>query len=69
MQKVLLEAKTRHGKNRIQQHGDVWRVKEVRNSKMLLESCEKTEGPRDNKGFDWRWIDLHNDKDFTWSEV
>ena len=66
MQTVSLEAKTRHGKNRIQQHGPLWRVKEIRNDRMLLESFEKTEGPRNNKGFDWRWVDFHNDRNFTW---
>ena len=25
-QKVLLKGKSRHGKNRIQQHGDLWTV-------------------------------------------
>ena len=28
---------------------------------MLLESEFKTEGPKDNKGFDWRWVELQND--------
>ena len=64
---VTLTGKTRHGKNRINQHGAKWEVIELRNGKMLLESENKTEGPRDNKGHDWRWVDLHNDKDFTWS--
>ena len=33
-----------------------WFVKEVRGGWMLLESEFKTEGPRDKKGFDWRWV-------------
>lgn len=64
---VTLVGKTRHGKNRINQHGSKWEVIELRNGKMLLESENETEGPRDNKGRDWRWVDLHDDKDFTWS--
>lgn len=64
---VTLKGITRHGKNRINQHGDTWRVKEIRGMKMLLESQFKTEGPRDNKGFDWRWVEMHNDPNFDWS--
>ena len=65
---IVLVGKTRHGKNRIQQHGMLWFVKEVRGNRMLLESEFKTEGPRDNKGFDWRWIEMRNDPNFTWAK-
>lgn len=66
---VTLKGKTRHGKNRINQHGERWMIIELRNGKMLVESSEKTEGPKDNKGFDWRWVDLHDDPNFTWSAI
>ena len=61
---VVLKGKTRHGKNRIQQHGTLWIVREVRGDKMLLESQFKTEGPKHNKGFDWRWVQLKDDPNF-----
>ena len=61
---IVLVGKTRHGKNRIQQHGMLWFVKEVRGGWMLLESEFNTEGPKDNKGLDWRWVALQNDTNF-----
>lgn len=64
---ITLKGITRHGKNRINQHGDQWLVKEVRGGSMLLQSEHKTEGPRDNKGFDGRWVELQNDPNFEWS--
>ena len=65
-QTVILKGKTRHGKNRIQQHGTVWFVKEIRGSRMLLTSEHKTEGPKHNKGHDWRWVNFTNDPDFLY---
>ena len=62
--KIILKGKSRHGKNRINQHGNNWFVKEVRGGWMLLESEFKTEGPKDNKGLDWRWVSLQNDTNF-----
>ena len=64
--KVLLRGKTRHGKNRIHQHGNLWFVEEVRGSKIMLRSEHKTEGPKHNKGFDGRWVELQNDPNFEW---
>lgn len=62
---VTLKGKTRHGKNRINQHGERWMIIELRNGKMLIESAAKT----DKGGFDWRWVDLHDDQNFTWSAI
>ena len=62
---VTLKGKTRHGKNRINQHGERWMIIELRNGKMLVESSEKT----DKGGCDWRWVDLHDDQNFTWSAI
>lgn len=59
---VILEGKTRHGKNRINQHGNRWNIIELRQGRMLLESENKT----DKGGHDWRWVDLHDDSNFTW---
>ena len=64
---VTLKGITRHGKNRINQHGTIWRVKEIRGMKMFLESQFKTEGPKDNKIFDCRWVEIKNDPNFDWS--
>jgi len=35
--------------------------------KMFLESQFKTEGPKDNKIFDCRWVEINNDPNFDWS--
>jgi hypothetical protein len=68
----LLELKgiSRHGKNRIDQHGNTWRVIRLghpfRPNGIGLESLEETFG-----GFadgrrvkDGRWITIHNDPNF-----
>ena len=72
MEKVLLTGKTRHGKNRIQQHGKVWLVEHFGTFKgapaMLVRSEFKTEGPKDHKGFDGRWVLLQNDPNFIIEE-
>ena len=61
---VLLKAKSRHGKNRIHQHGDIWRVagegKFNGQPALSLSSVEKT----DRGEFDGRWVLLNDDKDF-----
>ena len=66
--RILLKGKTRHGKNRINQHGAFWVVKEVSKFRgqhaVSLSSENKTEGPKNNKGFDSRWVLLENDPNF-----
>lgn len=72
MELVILEGKTRHGKNRVRQHGDRWVVGRVSESVMCLDNepglllavlncecstCEKW-GP------DWRWIRQTDDPNF-----
>ena len=66
MDKVNLVGITRHGKNRIQQHGSEWIVEEIRGTKMMLRSLNKTEGPMTNKRFDGRWVSLKDDPNFKW---
>ena len=65
---VKLKGKTRHGKNRIHQHGDTWAIeshgKFQGQPAWSLRSLEKTEGPKGNKGFDGRWVLKHNDPNF-----
>ena len=67
---IVLKGKTRHGKNRIQQHGMEWVVKEIGtfhgHQAMSLRSQHKTEGPKHNKGFDSRWVLLKEDPNFLW---
>ena len=67
---VLLKGKTRHGKNRINQHGDMWVIEKVSTFQgqpaMFLRSKNKTEGPKDNKGFDTRLVVLRDDPNFLW---
>lgn len=66
---VILVGKTRHGKNRINQHGNKWLVMEVGKFRgqpaLSLRSFDKTEGPKDNKVFDSRWVLLQNDPNFS----
>ena len=68
--KVMLKGKTRHGKNRINQHGDIWIVENKGKfggqPAMFLRSLHKTEGLKDNKGFDTRWVLLKDDQNFLY---
>tara|TARA_R100000808_G_scaffold25055_2_gene61021 strand:- start:6238 stop:6462 length:225 start_codon:yes stop_codon:yes gene_type:complete len=66
---IKLKGKTRHGKNRVHQHGDRWLVEEIRSGTMMLRSEFKTEGPRGHRGFDGRWIKLNDDPNFEIVEV
>ena len=58
---ITLKGKSRHGKNRINQHGKLWIVQDVRNFDILLRSKDKTF--RDNT-FDIRTVNTLNDPDF-----
>ena len=66
---VRLKGKSRHGKNRINQHGDVWEVVDEQLTKLLLHSLEKTfkDTPGRVPEKDWRWISAidHEDSNFT----
>tara|TARA_R110002074_G_scaffold394940_1_gene582767 strand:- start:324 stop:557 length:234 start_codon:yes stop_codon:yes gene_type:complete len=72
-QHIRLAGKTRHGKNRIHQHGDIWEIDNVgRFSGMPaigLRSMNATEGPRDHKIRDGRWVLISNDPNFEWEIV
>ena len=63
---VLLKGKTRHGKNRINQHGNMWVIESVSTFQgqpaMMLRSENKT----DKGGFDGRWVLLRDDPNFLW---
>ena len=70
---IKLVGKTRHGKNRINQHGDTWLVMEEKTFQgqpaFHLRSFDKTEGPKNNKGFDSRWVLKNNDNNFDWKHI
>ena len=65
--RIVLEGISRHGKNRIHQHGNVWFVDEVRGDRMSLTSEHKTFKLGDKMMYDARWVLLKNDPNFTWS--
>ena len=78
---VILKGKTRHGKNRIAQHGSVWFVEKVDKflgqPAMLLRSKNETFAirGRGNSKQEWkttwmhdgRWVLLKDDPNFVWS--
>ena len=60
---VRLSGKTRHGKNRIRENGDMWEVITIdgkESSVLPTKICvvPMAEGRRDN----WRWLDLPEDE-------
>lgn len=52
-QQITLKAKTKHGKDRISQHGSLRTIKEIKSNRILVENQT-----------DLRWIDLPIDRDF-----
>ena len=57
--KIKLIPKTRHGKNRVHEHGNTATVKHMRTSSFCVETADK----------DWRWIDNDDDRDFDWELI
>ena len=60
---VRLSGKTRHGKNRIRENGDMWEVITIdckESSVLSTKICvvPMAEGRREN----WRWLDLPEDE-------
>jgi len=65
MKTVKLIGKTRHGKNRIAQHGEIWEVESEHGNIMLLKSLEETFVITGSTTcFDKRWVSVENDRDF-----
>ncbi len=59
---VVVEGRSQKGKNRIHEHGAVWKCRRAMwNGKFLLES---TDG-KDN----WRWVEWPDDPDFRLVKV
>ena len=60
---VRLSGKTRHGKNRIRENGDMWEVITIDGKESSVLSTKicvvpMAEGRREN----WRWLDLAEDE-------
>ena len=60
---VRLSGKTRHGKNRIRENGDMWEVSTIDGKERSVLSTKicvvpMAEGRREN----WRWLDLPEDE-------
>ena len=71
MSVIKLEGTSRHGKNRIAQHGSVWFVEKVDKflgqPAMLLRSKNETFKCGNRWMHDGRWVLLKNDPNFVWS--
>ncbi len=66
---VRLTGKSKHGKNRIQQHGSTWVVVQrgrfAGRAAFMVASMENTDrGRRDG-----RWVHIRDDKDFNWEII
>ena len=73
-QKVLLKGKSRHGKNRIEQHGNPWTVsgKGTFNGHPAVRMTSERESfniGRGRKIKDERWVFLQDDPNFTFEVV
>lgn len=72
---IVLKGITRHGKNRVQQHGERWLVNALGtfdgNPAVRVQSENKTFklGSFGKLTHDQRWVHLKNDKDFDWSVI
>ena len=67
---VVLKGKTRHGKNRVQQHGMEWIIEKVANFQgqpaMFLRSKNETFKLGDKMTHDTRWVVLRDDPNFIY---
>ena len=60
---MKLAGKTRHGKNRIRENGDMWRVISVDGGDSSILTTKVCVRPMDLERRDeWRWIDLPSDE-------
>ena len=67
---IVLKGKTRHGKNRVQQHGMEWLIENVANFQgqpaMFLRSKNETFKLGDTMIHDTRWVLLRDDPNFIY---
>ena len=70
---IELQPKTKHGKNRVQQHGSQWICTghgEFRGRPaMTLRSIGKTMSVGGERRFDARWVHIKDDDNFDWKIV
>ena len=60
---MRLAGKTRHGKNRIRENGDMWRVISVDGGDSSILTTKVCVRPMDlDRRDNWRWIDLPSDE-------
>jgi len=60
---IKLSGKTRHGKNRIRENGELWRVGTVDgadSSILTTKVCVHPVNPERSE--EWRWVDIPNDE-------
>ena len=60
---MKLSGKTRHGKNRIRENGEMWRVIQVDGQDSSIMSTKVCVMPVDlERRENWRWVDLPSDE-------
>ena len=64
--RIRLTGKTRHGKNRVREHGDVWEVIGLPTGVLNMTPTPKLTTVKSVKTGDERWIDMvGEDKNFS----
>tara|TARA_A200000159_G_scaffold157617_1_gene173928 strand:- start:517 stop:738 length:222 start_codon:yes stop_codon:yes gene_type:complete len=66
---VKLKAKTRHGKNRINQHGNHWLVLNVDKFKGQPALSLRSQKQTDKGHFDGRWVLIKDDDNFEMEKL
>ena len=65
---IKLKGLTGHGKNRIREHGEDWKIKAMREGSLMLQSKNETfkvgTGAKAFMVPDGRWIKIHDDQNF-----
>ena len=60
---VRLSGKTRHGKNRIRENGDLWEVTNLDGQDSSILSTKACVVPiKESRRSEWRWLDLPSDE-------
>jgi len=60
---LRLAGKTRHGKNRIRENGDLWEVTNLDGQDSSILSTKACVIPvREGRRNEWRWLDLPSDE-------
>lgn len=63
-QLLKLKGRTRRGKNKISEHGNVWKITDIKPDYLYCESANDTFKVGDIWVKDGRWILIDNDSDF-----